>query len=246
MEQTHTCKNCGNIFHGNYCNQCGQPAHTHPINAKFVVHDIRHGLFHVDGGLLYSAKQLFLRPGHTVREYIEGKRAKHYKPFSMVIVTASFYGVLYHLLNIDLFKTVNDQDFNHEHLNGWMAHYYAFITLALIPVFSLASYLMFRRTGYNFTEHMVLNSFYSCQKLAIRIVLLPLFLMVPEPYFRTLVNSFLIVDLLLMLWTYREFFSTGSPVKVLARTLLSYLIGTLLSGILIAVVLLILAANKML
>lgn len=242
--ETHTCKNCGNIFQGNYCNNCGQPAHAHPINTQFVMHDIRHGLFHIDGGLLYSAKQLFLRPGHTVREYIEGKRAKHYKPFSMVIVTASFYGVLYHLLEIDLFKTVPNDSFNHEQLNGWIAHYYAFITLALIPVISLASYLMFRRSGYNFVEHMVLNSFYSCQKLAVRIVLLPLFLLIPDQHFRALLNSFFLLDLLLMCWTYPQFFRPGNRVSMFLRTLLSYVLALLLSGTLVAIVLAVLAVAK--
>ena len=244
--ETHTCKNCGNLFQGNYCNNCGQPAHTHPINTNFVMHDIRHGLFHIDGGLLYSAQQLFLRPGHTIREYIDGKRAKHYKPFSMVIVLASFYGLLYHLLEIDLFRTVQDDSFNHEQLNGWMAHYYAFITLALIPVFSLSSYLMFRRSGYNFVEHMVLNSFYSCQKLVVRMVLLPLFLVVPNQHFHALLNSFLLLDLLLMCWTYSQFFRSGSHFSIFVRTILSYLIALLLSGILIAVILVALASMKLL
>ena len=37
---------------------------------------------------MYSGKQLFTRPGHAIREFIEGKRIKHLKPISLVIVLA--------------------------------------------------------------------------------------------------------------------------------------------------------------
>jgi hypothetical protein len=76
-----TCKNCHQTYTGNYCNNCGQPADTHKINIHYLWHDIQHGLFHFDKGVTYTAKQLFTRPGHSIREFIEGKRVKHIKQY---------------------------------------------------------------------------------------------------------------------------------------------------------------------
>ena len=94
-----TCKNCNQNFKGHFCNNCGQTADTHKMNFHSLWHDIQHGLFHFDNGVLYTAKQLFTRPGNSIREYIDGKRVRHFKPISLVILLATVYGFLYHTLS---------------------------------------------------------------------------------------------------------------------------------------------------
>ncbi|RZJ75627.1 MAG: DUF3667 domain-containing protein [Flavobacterium sp.] len=222
-----TCKNCGNVFEGNYCNNCGQPAKTHSIGASFIAHDLQHGLFHYDMGLLYSARELFKRPGHTTREYIEGKRVRHYKPISMLIVVASLYGLLYHALHIDVFEGQKSDMLDYSQLNDWIAHHYSMITLLLLPVMSLTSFVIFKKQGYNFTEHFILNSFYSTQKLWIRIITLPIlyFISAGKPI---VMQCLLIVDLLLMFWCYSEFFVNISRLKVLALSVAATLINLFL------------------
>ena len=69
------------------------------MNFHSLWHDIQHGLFHFDNGVLYTAKQLFTRPGNSIREYIDGKRVRHFKPISLVILLATVYGFLYHTLS---------------------------------------------------------------------------------------------------------------------------------------------------
>jgi hypothetical protein len=94
------CKNCNHHFKGHYCSNCGQTADTHRINVHFLWQDIKKGLFHLDEGIFYSFLQLFTRPGNSIREYIEGKRKNHFKPFSLVIVWATSYAFLHHYYNI--------------------------------------------------------------------------------------------------------------------------------------------------
>ena len=96
------CKNCGHIFSGQFCNNCGQSAATHKLNLHFIWHDIQHGLLHFDKGILYTAKKLFTKPGKSIREFIEGKRVKHFKPISLVIILATLYGVLRHLFHFSI------------------------------------------------------------------------------------------------------------------------------------------------
>ena len=214
---SHTCKNCGNIFEGNYCNYCGQAAETHEINASFVLHDLQHGLIHLDGGILHSARELFTRPGHSVRDYIEGKRIKHYKPFSMLIVVAGLYGLLYHTLKIDPYKDISDSTFNYKQFNEWISHHFSIITLTLLPVLSLNSFLLFHKQGYNFTEHLVINAFYSTQKLWLRILTLPVILWAENAQF--ILKILLVIDFALMLWIYGQFFKNISRIKTFILTL---------------------------
>ncbi|WP_296142756.1 DUF3667 domain-containing protein [uncultured Flavobacterium sp.] len=229
------CKNCGNTFEGNYCSNCGQPAETHAIDMHFVAHDLRHGLFHVDGGIFYSARELFSRPGHAVRDYLEGKRIQHYKPISMLIVLASFYGLFYHALGINIFNAKTDHLFDYSEINEWIIHHFSIITLLILPIASLTSFLIFRKQGYNFTEHVILNSFYSCQKLWVRIFALPLFLLVKDS--GAFMEWLLLPDLVLMLWCYMQFFNKLPKLKAFILTLLVAVITLLLVAIISTVIL---------
>lgn len=99
-----TCKNCGHRFEGKFCNNCGQTADTNRINYHDLRHQLTHSLFHIDAGLLYTSKQLFIRPGHAIREYLDGKRVNHIKPLSYILILAGFYILVCHLLDINLFN----------------------------------------------------------------------------------------------------------------------------------------------
>ena len=163
-----TCKNCDQTYSGHFCNNCGQPADTHKLNLHFIMHDIQHAFFHFDKGVLFTAKELFTRPGDSIREFIEGKRVKHFKPISLVIILATLYGVLRHLFHFSVLdkKAVSEiQGVEYESLNEWILHHYYWIILLSIPMFSIASYLVFRKQGYNFIEHFVLNAYMASQRL---------------------------------------------------------------------------------
>lgn len=231
------CKNCGAVVEGNYCSNCGQPLATHDINTSFVVHDLQHGLMHINGGILHSARELFTRPGHSIREYIEGKRMKHYKPLSMLIVLAGFYSLLYHALDINVFRGIEDDMLNYDDVNEWISHHFSIISLLLLPILSLSSYLIFKKQGYNYTEHIILNSFYSSQKLWIRIITMPLLLWQDV---EVIVPQILLgIDLLLMLWCYKQFFYNIPLLKVLLSTLAAFLFNLLITLIVITAVILV-------
>ncbi|PSR53066.1 hypothetical protein AHMF7605_05760 [Adhaeribacter arboris] len=159
------CKNCNNHFEGNFCNHCGQAAATHKLNLHFIWHDLQHGLFHFDNGIFYSIKQLVTRPGHTIREFIEGKRVRHFKPLSLVVVLATLYGLHYHYFIKDIF---NVQPLHaeenivsaYEKLIKWTIDHFAYASLVLILSYTIASYLVFKKMRFNFVEHLVLNTFY--------------------------------------------------------------------------------------
>ena len=100
-----TCINCHKTFEGKFCNHCGQKGDSERLTFHSVWHDLQHGLLHFDKGIFFTIKELFSRPGHSIREYIEGKRVKHFKPISLVIVLATIYGFLFHYFHINVFST---------------------------------------------------------------------------------------------------------------------------------------------
>lgn len=179
------CQNCNKPLHGKYCSNCGQSADTHRIGAHFLWHDLQHGLLHVDKGIFYTTKELFTRPGHSIREFLQGKRVKHFKPLSLIIILAGIYGFLTHFFGINLLSNNIKVSGSGEEVekakealarvSEWMAQHYSIVTLAQVPLFALGTYIAFRKAGYNFTEHLVINTFLAGQKLLLHIALFPLY-----------------------------------------------------------------------
>lgn len=235
---SYTCKNCGNIFEGNFCNICGQPAHVHPINAKYILHDVQHGLFHFDYGILYTLWQLFIRPGHTVREYIQGKRIAHFAPISLVLIMATLYGFIYHSFDIDTFKYSASEDVNYENFNQWIGHHYSLFTLVTIPYYAFFSWLFFIRRGYNFSEHIVLNCFLASQRLCISILAIPfLYFAKSEQQISIVTGVLTIISLILAYRCFSQFFNMMPKWKTLLLTTLCYIISVLVMSVCAALIL---------
>jgi hypothetical protein len=95
-----TCKNCSNVCDTYFCGVCGQKMNTKRFDTKHIlVHEIPHSIFHLDKGFLLTTKALIKRPGHFIRDYIEGKRANHYGPIQYLFIIGIVMGVMMGLFN---------------------------------------------------------------------------------------------------------------------------------------------------
>jgi Protein of unknown function (DUF3667) len=233
---TITCKNCNHNFKGKFCNQCGQTINTHEINFKSILHEVQHGILHIDKGILFTTKELFTRPGHTIREYLNGKRVKHFKPFAYIVILSTIYALLTRFSHKTTFleeiffgMTTGAKEKSKDNLNlfidlfKWMANHYAYATLLIIPIISLASYLSFYKTKYNYFQHLILNSFVAGQRTVLFLLILPVVYFITDKEILIVIDDFKIVlGILLTFWTYYQFFSSTKPVKRIALTILTY------------------------
>ncbi|RVU26487.1 DUF3667 domain-containing protein [Sandaracinomonas limnophila] len=228
-EQNQTCKNCQAILESKFCSNCGQNANTHRITFHDIWHDIQHGLMHFDNGVFFTIKHLLLSPGKSIKEFLEGKRVNHFKPLSFVLILATIYAFIGKHLIIDSFQLASKNqiiltyletiEFTLEHLT------YAIIILIITT--SISSFLIFKKQGFNFAEHLVINSYYR------GLFLLFLILVIPFTYFSKtigintiLLNTALLqmFDFSIMLWSYFRLFDKYPVWKYLLLTVVSYVL----------------------
>ncbi len=178
-----TCKNCQFEFEGKFCNNCGQKAKTERLDWKYVSDEAKYTFLHFNGGFAHTAKQLFTRPGDSIREFIEGRRVGHYKPLLFLFVLAGIYGVLMHYIDFSAMPKPMSGDTPeaqriaaeiNEKITSWMVNHYSIVELIQLPIYAFCSWIAFRKWGYNFIEHLILNSFASSQRIIVNIVLVPL------------------------------------------------------------------------
>jgi hypothetical protein len=78
------CLNCGAVLDGPFCRQCGQKAHVHR-SVGAILHDLIHGVLHLDGKFWRTLPLLAWRPGELTRRYVHGERAKFVSPMAMFL-----------------------------------------------------------------------------------------------------------------------------------------------------------------
>jgi len=230
------CKNCGITFEGNFCSNCGQSAETHIINAHFVWHDIQHGLFHVENKLLITVKNLFITPGLLIKNYIKGKRVDTYNPISMLLILAAFYGFLCHFFHVHVINFTSKSTtgdaviFNLKDIDDWYIMHYSWVSLLLLPFYSMSSKFSFRKQHFLFLEHVIINTFLLCQILVVQIFFVPIiFLSKDGSSLQNMLYKLLFcISFILIMITYYQVFDEIKPVKRLLLSLLSYFIYVVL------------------
>lgn len=80
----HACLNCGAALDGPFCRQCGQDAHVHR-SASAILHDLVHGVLHLEGRFWSTLPLLLFRPGELTRRYIAGERRKFVSPMAFFL-----------------------------------------------------------------------------------------------------------------------------------------------------------------
>lgn len=86
-----TCRNCGYTFIGNFCPRCGQGRHTLRYRLKDAPGSILRTIFRVDGRFARTLMELTYRPGHLMRDFIQGRRIHYTPPLVMVFLMTAFY-----------------------------------------------------------------------------------------------------------------------------------------------------------
>lgn len=93
------CLNCETPLEGAFCHACGQKAEIHR-SISGIMHDLVHGVLHLDGKLWNTLPLLVFKPGGLTREYIEGKRARHVSPMAMFLFSVFLMFAVFQALGI--------------------------------------------------------------------------------------------------------------------------------------------------
>lgn len=175
VEQHHRCCTCGQEYEGNYCPCCGQSARIGRYSFKNAL------LLFLDvwgmgnRGMFRTLRDLILRPGYLIRDYISGMQTAYFPPFKLLFLLTALllvvdsgvnlkgdnYLASYHeqTVTMDNARTEKSKKKETTRMEQWLkaADFYivkvrefkesnpAFFWVALLFVLSLPLYLFFRK-----------------------------------------------------------------------------------------------------
>lgn len=164
-----SCLNCSTEFSGTYCPNCAQKASTRRFTLRQVFSsDFLSETLNLNRGLLHTCWHLIIRPGNMVRDYLAGHRKKYFNFIGFLIILLAVEAVLWQFghnslaqIVLDAFKdqlaksdsdiamTLSIADVETVLRNQKLSF------LLIVPLSALGTWLIFKRTGYSYAEHIV-------------------------------------------------------------------------------------------
>jgi len=246
-----TCKNCLQSYEGKFCPECGQKAKTGRITITQVFKDIRSHFVHFEQGFLYTTKELIIRPGHSIKEYIEGRRARHTKPVKYMLWATAISFLVIHFLGFQeklIEEIALSQGSGNEeksvqmgkNISDFLTRHPSLLMLSLLPGIAFCSWSLFRNKGFNYAEHFTIDAFLMGILSLASIITSSGFAFISEGSFNqmAIIGSLQwVVWAAYFAWAYRQLFPEGNKFVIWIKGILVLILGYLVLVIIGSVVL---------
>ena len=145
------CKNCKTEVNQNYCPKCGDPVVLKRIDAHYIQHEITH-ILHFEKGIFYTIKELLLRPGENVRNFVTENRSRLVKPIIFIIITSLVYTIITHFFHIDegYIKIQDANGMSTNAIDKWVQDHYGYTNIIMGLFIAFWLKVFFRKSDYNF------------------------------------------------------------------------------------------------
>lgn len=153
------CRACDFEVSHKYCPNCGQPVALKRINGGYLLHEIEHVL-HFERGILYTIRELLLRPGTNIKRFLSDDRSRLVKPVIFIIATSVVYTLISHLFHIEgiVDKSIQKGSTT-EKIMVWTESHLGYSNILMGALIALFIKLFFKYCGYNYFEILILLCF---------------------------------------------------------------------------------------
>ena len=156
------CTNCNTEVNSKFCPECGQPASLKRIDAHYIIHEIEH-ILHFERGILYTIKELIIRPGQNVRNYLSINRSRLVKPIIFVIVTSLIYTITINFFEIkEQYVSIDGEGAmlsTPMKIFTWIQAHYGYANIIMGIFIAFWTKIFFRKHKFNFFEILILICF---------------------------------------------------------------------------------------
>ncbi len=206
-----------------FCPNCGQSEKPKRIDFHYVKHEIEHVL-HFEKGILFTIKELLIRPGESIREFISDDRNRLVKPIIFIIVSSLIYTLLNHFFHIEegyvkydgLEKTALVKIF------GWFQANYGYMNILTGMFIAVWLKVFFKKYDYNFFELLIM----LCFVLGITMLIFAFFAIIEGITHIKLFKIAGILGFIYLVWAIGSFFDKKKIANYF-KALASYLLGML-------------------
>ncbi len=213
----HICSHCGYGYDGRCCPQCGMPAGHHRFTFKRLIQNFLDIWGMGNRPMFRTMCDLLWRPGYMIRDYLGGHHLSYFPPFKMLAVFTVFIVFLTWIFDLQdplVAEKIADGLLKLKEVKGvkeYTARVIDFLAEAFIYLDKndlyriliqnifvvMATWLVFRRKGYNLVETFFSQIYINCQFHMIAIVIMLVTMKLPPtfimPYYVPIDITFLLL-----------------------------------------------------
>lgn len=177
------CKNCNTSLNSeqSYCFQCGAKVIKNRLTIKNLSADFSEQFLSYDNRFLKTFIDLAKQPEAVIESYINGTRKKYVNVIQYFAISLTLVGIQVFLMNTffkeameldpNMFGVAIDpksqehnpfKDLKYEDFNNYQSLLYV-LTIPFSAISTWLAYWVIGIRRYNFTEHTVINLYYSAQ-----------------------------------------------------------------------------------
>lgn len=212
------CKHCGQAPVSQYCGQCGTPVAVKRIDAHYVVHEFQH-ILHLEKGILYTVRELLLRPGKSIRAFLRENRNRLVKPIIFLIVTSLIYTAVAHFFHLEKLTEVPASSGNKK-VQLWIAGHYGYANMIMGIFIGAWMKLFCIRRDINFFEILVM----LCYVMGIGMLIYAFITLVEGLFHINLAIVGYIVSFVYCFWAIAQFLG-GKKIMHYVISVAAYLLG---------------------
>ena len=109
-QEEHECLNCHDHYTGNFCPRCGQVATTNRFSMKVAAENFADAYGMGERGMFRTMRDLLLRPGYLILDYLRGMRVSYFAPFKMFFLLFAISTLVTHGFNIKGQRAYDDTE----------------------------------------------------------------------------------------------------------------------------------------
>ena len=225
------CSNCENKYSGNYCSNCGTPHILTRINGKYILNQIG-SVINFDKGILYTIRELTLRPGISIRKFILEDRNRLVKPIFFLIICSLIYTLAQQIFHFeDSYIKADFEDSAITKIFEWIQSNYGYGNIFMGIFIGLWTKILFRKSGFNIYEILILIFF----TMGIGMLIYAFFGIIESLTKFKILRFGGIIGIVYSIWGIGSFFDKHKPLSYI-KGLFSYLLGYITSILIIVVI----------
>ncbi|MCS3529429.1 DUF3667 domain-containing protein [Chryseobacterium sp. JUb7] len=214
-----------------FCSNCKQTVKPKRIDGRYIIHEIEHVL-HFERGILYTIRELLIRPGENIKNFITENRSRLVKPIIFIIVTSLIYTLISKFFHIEEgYIKLDAEGSQMQSINNWVQSHYGYSNIIMGGFIAFWLKIFFRKYDYNFFEILIL----LCFILGMEMLIFSVFALFEGLIKFPLMQIAAVIVFIYFSWAVGQFFDK-TKVSSYAKALVSYILGMITFGLSIGIV----------
>lgn len=215
------CSHCRKEVVNEFCSYCGHPKELTRIDGGYILSEIG-SVLNFKKGILYTIKELLLRPGKNIRQFILEDRNRLVKPIIFIIVCSLIYTLAQQILRFEdgYVNYSGPTDSATFALFDWIQSNYGYANILMAFFIAFWIKILFRKHAFNFFETLIL----LCFVIGIGMLIYTVFGIIETFSGAKVLHIGGILGFFYSSWAIGRFFDKTKKINYL-KGLLSYLFG---------------------